>query len=173
MANQYRSVLASSGPAPTGGDALPTEVLSGKTFTNDNGAQTGTMTNNGAVSQTLSAGESYTIPEGYHNGNGTVTAEHDTILAVGTVGNEEVMVFSVGNTVSGSPSSGAITISGYTLQRQQGHSAVTLTAPVACVAHTFGAQRIAETVTIPANTPTNIGGSSVPNAYLSFYLTAN
>ena len=74
MANQYRSVLASSGPAPTGGDALPAEVLSGKTFTNDNGAQTGTMTNNGAVSQTLSAGQSYTIPEGYHNGSGTVTA---------------------------------------------------------------------------------------------------
>ena len=74
MANQYRSVLA--GGASSGGDALPAEVLSGKTFTNDNGAQTGTMTNNGAVSQTLAAGASYTIPEGYHNGNGTVTAEN-------------------------------------------------------------------------------------------------
>lgn len=76
MANQYRSVLASGG-ASTGGDALPAEVLSGKTFTNDNGAQTGTMTNNGAVTQTLSAGQSYTIPEGYHNGSGTVTASSD------------------------------------------------------------------------------------------------
>ena len=74
MANQYRSVLASSGPAPTGGDALPAEVLSGKTFTNDNGAQTGTMTNNGAVTQTVAAGQSYTIPEGYHNGSGVITA---------------------------------------------------------------------------------------------------
>ena len=73
MANQYRSVLASSGPAPTGGDALPAEVLSGKTFTNDNGAQIGTMPNRGAVSQTLSAGQSYTIPAGYHNGEGVVT----------------------------------------------------------------------------------------------------
>lgn len=54
MANQYRSVLASSGPAPTGGNALPAEVLAAKTFTNDNGAQTGTMTNNGAVSGTAS-----------------------------------------------------------------------------------------------------------------------
>ena len=69
MANQYRSVL--SGGA--GGDALPAEVLSGKTFTNDNGPQTGTMVNNGAVAQTVSSGQSYTIPEGYHNGNGTVT----------------------------------------------------------------------------------------------------
>lgn len=77
MANQYRSVLASGG-ASTGGDALPAEVLAGKTFTNDNGAQTGTMTNNGAVSQTLAAGQSYTIPEGYHNGNGTVTANPST-----------------------------------------------------------------------------------------------
>lgn len=73
MANQYRSVLASGG-ASTGGDALPAEVLAGKTFTNDNGAQTGTMPNRGAVSQTLQAGQSYTIPEGYHNGSGTVTA---------------------------------------------------------------------------------------------------
>lgn len=77
MANQYRSVLASGG-ASTGGDALPAEVLAGKTFTNDNGAQTGTMTNNGAVTQTLSAGQSYTIPEGYHNGNGIVTASPKT-----------------------------------------------------------------------------------------------
>ncbi len=74
MANQYRSVLASSGPAPTGGDAVAANVLAGKTFTNDNGFDTGTMVNNGAVTQTLNAGESYTIPEGYHNGSGTVTA---------------------------------------------------------------------------------------------------
>ena len=73
MANQYRSVLASSGPAPTGGDALPAEVLAGKTFTNDNGAQTGTMVNRGAVTETLTMGQSYTIPEGYHNGSGTVS----------------------------------------------------------------------------------------------------
>lgn len=79
MANQYRSVL--SGGASTGGDAIASEVLSGKTFTNDNGPQTGTMTNNGAVSQTLGAGESYTIPEGYHNGSGVVTAKSVTKLS--------------------------------------------------------------------------------------------
>lgn len=75
MANQYRSVLAGAGG--TGGDAVSSEVLSGKTFTNDNGPQTGSMTNNGAVTQTLTAGQSYTIPEGYHNGNGTVTATNN------------------------------------------------------------------------------------------------
>ena len=34
----------------------------------------GTMPNNGAVSASLNAGQSYTIPEGYHNGSGKVTA---------------------------------------------------------------------------------------------------
>lgn len=74
MANMFRSVLASSGPAPTGGDALPAEVLSGKTFTNDNGFQTGTMPNNGAVTQLLTYDQEYTISVGYHNGSGKVTA---------------------------------------------------------------------------------------------------
>ena len=33
----------------------------------------GTMPNNGAVSTSLNAGQSYTIPKGYHNGSGKVT----------------------------------------------------------------------------------------------------
>lgn len=74
MANQYRSVLASSEPAPTGGDAVASEVLSGKTFTNDNGLQTGTMVNRGAVSGTATPTQPYTIPEGYHNGQGVVNS---------------------------------------------------------------------------------------------------
>lgn len=36
--------------------------------------QTGTMPNNGQVTQTLNCGQSYTIPRGFHNGDGTVTA---------------------------------------------------------------------------------------------------
>lgn len=56
------------------GDASPSDVLSGKTFTNNDGEQTGTMPNNGAVSKTLNGGESYTIPKGYHNGSGKVSA---------------------------------------------------------------------------------------------------
>lgn len=74
MANKYRSVLASVGTQPTG-NAVPADVLSGKTFSNADGIdKVGTMVNRGAVSQTLNAGESYTIPVGYHNGNGVVTA---------------------------------------------------------------------------------------------------
>lgn len=65
-------------PNPTlSGDAAVGNVLSGKTFYNsDYTKRTGTMTNNGAVSPTaLSAGGSYTVPAGYHNGSGVVSAK--------------------------------------------------------------------------------------------------
>ena len=50
-------------------------VLSGKTFySKDKTLKTGTMTNNGAKTASLNCGASYTIPAGYHNGSGKVTA---------------------------------------------------------------------------------------------------
>ena len=51
------------------------DILDGKTaYVNDNKV-TGSMTNNGAVNEVITKkGESYTIPEGYHDGNGKVTA---------------------------------------------------------------------------------------------------
>lgn len=74
MANMYRSVLSGGGTAPTG-DAIASDVLTGKTFSNAQATGiNGTMPNNGAVSQTLAAGQSYTVPAGYHNGSGSVTA---------------------------------------------------------------------------------------------------
>lgn len=76
MANKYRSVLASGGGVQPTGNAQPADVLSGKTFSNADGIdKTGTMPNNGAVSQTLSGGQSYTIPAGYHNGSGVVNCD--------------------------------------------------------------------------------------------------
>ena len=56
------------------GNATAADVLSGKTFSNDDGEATGSMTNNGAVSTTIAQGGSYTIPVGYHNGSGKVSA---------------------------------------------------------------------------------------------------
>lgn len=64
-------------PDPTlSGDAAVGNVLSGKTFYNNSlTKRTGTMTNNGAVAPSgLNCGGSYTIPAGYHNGSGVVTA---------------------------------------------------------------------------------------------------
>ena len=57
------------------GSAAASEVLSGKTFTSSAGANIeGTMVNQGKKTQTLNCGGTYTIPAGYHNGQGTVTA---------------------------------------------------------------------------------------------------
>lgn len=57
--------------------ATAADVLATKVFIAANGTTTtGTMPNNGAVSKTLDAAtdnQSYTIPAGYHNGNGKVT----------------------------------------------------------------------------------------------------
>ena len=58
------------------GNAQPSDVLSGKTFTNDNGEQTGIMTNRGAWGNTINPGGSVTIPSGFHNGNGKVSAKN-------------------------------------------------------------------------------------------------
>lgn len=53
------------------------DVLATKVFVDDEGTvTTGTMTNNGAVSKTLDAttgNQSYTVPQGYHNGSGAVS----------------------------------------------------------------------------------------------------
>lgn len=60
---------ALSNPAGAG------DILSGKEAINGDGNKvSGSMANNGAVSQSLNAGGSYTIPAGYHNGSGKVTA---------------------------------------------------------------------------------------------------
>ena len=60
------------------GDATTANVLKGKTFYSTDSANklTGTMTNNGAVSKTITpttATQTYTIPQGYHDGSGKVT----------------------------------------------------------------------------------------------------
>lgn len=57
--------------------AVKTQVLAGCTaVTKDSGDEpaAGTMANRGAVSQALNCGSSYTVPEGYHNGGGKITA---------------------------------------------------------------------------------------------------
>ena len=50
------------------------DILSGKTAYVNGNKITGNMANKGAVSGTISPGGTYTIPAGYHNGSGKVTA---------------------------------------------------------------------------------------------------
>ncbi len=50
------------------------DILSGKTAYVNGSKITGSMANNGAVNATIAPGGTYTIPAGYHNGSGKVTA---------------------------------------------------------------------------------------------------
>lgn len=66
-------------------DATSSDVLAGKTIVTSNGTETeGTMTNRGAVSHVLDAttgNQSYTVPIGYHNGNGAISISLETKTA--------------------------------------------------------------------------------------------
>ena len=76
-----------------GGDANKGDVLVGKTFSSDTSgrAVSGTMPNNGAVSKALNCGGSYTIPAGYHNGSGKVTANDLSGQTEGTASDENIL----------------------------------------------------------------------------------
>lgn len=57
------------------GTAAPSDILEGKTAYSKSSKITGTMANRGAVDESITTqGGSYTIPAGYHNGSGKVTA---------------------------------------------------------------------------------------------------
>ena len=55
--------------------AEDSNVLSGKAYYNNNGKREGTMPNRGGMSVELAAGGSVSIPEGYHDGTGSVRAQ--------------------------------------------------------------------------------------------------
>ena len=52
---------------------------------------TGTMPDNGAKTSTLSAGDSYTIPAGYHNGSGKITAKDLASQTAATASATEIL----------------------------------------------------------------------------------
>ena len=72
--NGKGKITVSSLSSQTDGTATASQILSGKTAWVDGKKITGTMANQGAKSTTLNAGKSYTIPAGYHNGSGKITA---------------------------------------------------------------------------------------------------
>ena len=77
MADIFVAAGGSGGASSDETTARAADVLSGKTYlgadtSDDVGA--GAMPNNGALQKTLRAGESVTVPRGYHNGGGSVTA---------------------------------------------------------------------------------------------------
>lgn len=92
---------------------VDSQALSGQTFLKFNPVtklferRVGGMTNRGAVIQELGAGGSYTIPEGFHNGSGKVTAKS---LASQTPGDSAAGHILAGRTawVNGSKITGTI-----------------------------------------------------------------
>ena len=80
------------------------EILAGKTAHARGALLTGTMTNNGGVTGTIStkAGQ-YTVPQGYHDGSGKVSiasAEQDKIIATNI--RQGITILGVTGTMSGS-----------------------------------------------------------------------
>lgn len=80
------------------------EALSGKTFHARGTAYTGTMSNRGAVTGTITTkGTAYTIPQGYHDGSGTVNI--DSTSSQNIIANnirEGITILGVEGTMSGS-----------------------------------------------------------------------
>ena len=71
--------------------ATPEDILSGKKAWVAGNQITGTMVNRGTVNQTLKAGESYTIPEGYHDGKGVISSDSLASQTPGTATAEDIM----------------------------------------------------------------------------------
>lgn len=91
----------------TDANALATEILSGKTAYVNKVKLTGEMTNNGAVSGTISNKNTpYTVPAGYHSGLGTVSIDSTSSAAL-IAGNIKAGVEILG--VTGSYSGEAVT----------------------------------------------------------------
>ena len=123
----------------TSGDtAAVGEILAGKTAHARGSQLTGTMTNNGAVSGTISTKTGvYTVPQGYHDGSGTVSissTEQAKIIA-GNI-KSGVVLLGVTGTYSGEAitaqsKSATPTFSSQTIQPDSGYdylSAVTVAA---------------------------------------------
>ena len=84
--------------------ASVSEILQGKTAHARGALLTGTMTNNGAVTGTIStATGSYTVPQGYHDGSGKVSIDSTSQeLLVASNIREGITILGVEGTMSGS-----------------------------------------------------------------------
>ena len=76
------------------GNARTAHVLEGETFytTHYDFKETGTMVNRGAIVKGLTSGEVYTIPAGYHNGSGKVTAPSIESITSGTASAGDIII---------------------------------------------------------------------------------
>lgn len=159
----------------TAGDVLANKVI----VESDGSVTAGTMTNNGTVSQTLTTSTtSYTIPEGYHSGSGTVSIVTETKSATPS-GTSQDITPSTGKvlskvTVNAIPAKYADTtgddaVSGDILYGKKAHSissgsAVALTGSMAnngTVTHTLDATTSNQSFTIAQGYHSGSGAVSI------------
>ena len=83
--------------------AVAAEILATKTAYVNGNKITGTMPNNGAVDGKITTKDGYTIPQGYHDGSGTVTLDNasNSALVANNI-REGVEILGVTGTMSGS-----------------------------------------------------------------------
>lgn len=129
------------------------EILSGKTAHARGALLTGTMTNNGGVTGTIStkAGQ-YTIPQGYHDGSGKVSiasAEQDKIIAGNIKSGVQILGVTGtygGEAISAQSKSATPSWASQTIQPDSGYdylSAVTVAAiPIAYSDNSAGGQTV-------------------------------
>ena len=92
--------------------AAVSEILSGKTAHARGALLTGTMTNNGAVSGVISSKSAYVVPQGYHDGSGTVSLDSTSAgLLIANNIREGISILGVTGTMSGSEDMSAESIS--------------------------------------------------------------
>lgn len=133
--------------------AAVAEILSGRTAHARGALLTGTMTNNGAVTGTIStkAGQ-YTIPQGYHDGSGKVsiaTAEQNKIIAGNIKSGVEILGVTgsySGEAITAQTKNATPTWASQTIQPDTGYdylSAVTVAAiPIAYSDNSAGGQTV-------------------------------
>lgn len=142
-------------------NASASEILSGQTAYVSGNKLTGTMTNNGAVSGTITTkAQTYTVPQGYHDGSGTVqiaAAEQAKIIASNILSG--VTILGVEGSVT--PSSdvhieASKTVTPYTTQQtilpSSGYDAMAEVV-VSAIAYTETANEYGTTVTIGTVAP--------------------
>jgi len=118
----YQGANASyvSMPASDLGNAAASQVLSGVTFTSENGLKaSGSMPNQGAVSQSLGINGTYTVPAGYHNGSGKVTQSITTKGAATYTPGTAAQTIAAGQYLSGAQTVAAIPSNWYNANNQQ------------------------------------------------------